>query len=293
MFNDKQTGLISRIDLKNPRIIALYWLMFGLMLIISAVCLFPPIWVILSSFKDMREFFAVPPTIIPKTFHFDKIVQTWNSLNFTMYYLNTFYMAAGDLVFCIVINGLCGYVLSRLKPKGGQILLALILWTMMMPGGLNIVPLFKTFLHFPIIGVNLSNTYIPMWLMSGSNTFFILIFKSFFDSIPMSYIESANIDGCSKLGTFIKIIIPLSKPVLMVICIFSISSSWENFLWPYLILKNPNLYTITIKILSMKDTFSADICMVALLFAMLPPAILFIFFQKHIMSGFTLSGVKG
>ncbi|MEG1880358.1 MAG: carbohydrate ABC transporter permease, partial [Oscillospiraceae bacterium] len=171
---------------------------------------------------------------------------------------------------------------------------ALILWSMMMPTSTSMVPLFMTFLDFPGLG-NLSNTYLPMWIMAGANPFNVLLFKSFFDSIPMPYIEAARIDGCTNLGIFAKIIMPLSKPIIMVVSIFSFTASWDNFLWPYLVLKNTSLYTVSVKLFTMQSVsgISMDLQVVAILFAIIPPAILFIFFQKHIMAGFTLSGVKG
>lgn len=293
-FSDKKTGLLNFMDLKSPAMKVLYWLFFIFMLAISLICLFPPIWVMLSGLKDIKEFLSVTPTIIPKSFHPEKLTITWKSLDFGRYYLNTLYLALGELAFCIIINGLGGYVLSRLKPKGSTLFFTLILWTMMMPTSMSMVPLFKIFLDFPILHVNITNTYFPMWLMAGANPFFLLVFKSFFDGIPQSYIEAAKLDGCSNMGIFARIIVPLSKPVIMVITIFSINSSWEQFFWPYLVLKKEDLYTVMVKIFTMKDgAYSVDMQIIALIFAIIPPVILFLCFQKHIMSGFTMSGIKG
>lgn len=293
-FNKKNHGLLSNVDLKKTSSKVLYWVFFAIMIIAGFICLFPCVWIILSSFKDIKEFMSIPPTIIPRTFHLEKLAQTWQSMNFYKYYLNSFYMAGGNLAFCIIINGLAGYVLSRLKPAGSAIIFTIILWIMMMPNTTSMVPLFRTFIKFPLIGVNLSNTYLPMWLMAGASPFYILIFKGFFDGIPSSYIEAATLDGYSNLGIFTRIILPLSKPVIMVISIFSINASWGDFLWPYIIIKDQNLLPITVKIFAMKaGGFPIDVYLIALVFSILPPAVLFMIFQKYILSGFTLSGVKG
>lgn len=294
-FDIKNSGLINYTDLKNPKIKFLYWFCFTIMMIITLICLLPPLWVIMSSMKDIKEFFMIPPTIIPKSYHPEKLVEVWNMLNFGRYYMNTLAIAIGTMAFSIVLNGLTGYVLSRLKPKGSSVILLIMLWTMMLPDSVSMIPKFMNIISLPIIHVNLSNTFFPMWLMAGANAFFVLVFKSFFDGIPKALIEAARLDGCNDLGIFYRIIIPMSKPVIMVILILTLNGTWSDFLWPYLILKDPQMYTVIVKIFTMRGStgFSMDMQVVALAFAIIPPSILFIFFQRYIMQGFTLSGIKG
>lgn len=294
-FQDKTSGVINWMDLKKPAIKLLYWSMFAIILIIALVCLIPPIWIMISSMKDIKEYFQIPPTIIPRSFHPEKLVETWNMLSFGKYYVNSIALCAGAVVFTIFFNGSMGYVLSRLKPKGSPIIFMLILWTMMLPNSVSMVPLFKNFVDFPILHINLTNTFWPLWLMAGANAFFVLVFKSFFDGIPKSLIEAARLDGCSNLGIFYKVMLPLSKPVMIVATIFTVNNTWGEFLWTYLILKDSSKYSVMVKIFTMvgPSGMSQDIVMVALIFALIPPVILFMFFQKHIMQGFTLSGIKG
>ena len=182
LFEEKTTGLWTAIDFKHWKVKLQYWIVFLFMVIVSSICLFPPIWLFLSSFKDINEFLTVPPTIMPKSFDITKLADVWNSIAFGKYYANTMFMAVGDLFVCIMVTGLAGYVLSRLKPKGISLVFALIMWTMMLPNSISMVPLFMTFVDFPLIHANLTNTYIPMWLMSGANTFFILIFNVIINS---------------------------------------------------------------------------------------------------------------
>lgn len=294
-FQDKTSGVINWMDLKKPAIKLLYWSMFAIILIIALVCLIPPLWIMISSMKDIKEYFQIPPTIIPRSFHPEKLAETWNMLSFGKYYLNSFALCAGAVVFTIIFNGSMGYVLSRLKPKGSSIIFMLILWTMMLPNSVSMVPLFKNFVDFPIFHINLTNSFWPIWLMAGANAFFVMIFKSFFDGIPKSLIEAARLDGCNNLGIFYKVMLPLSKPVMIVATIFTVNNTWGEFLWTYLILKDSSKYSVMVKIFTMvgPSGMSQDIVMVALIFALVPPVIMFIFFQKHIMQGFTLSGIKG
>ncbi|WP_053983856.1 carbohydrate ABC transporter permease [Niameybacter massiliensis] len=291
----KQTGVIVFTDFKKPKIKMFYYILLGIMIVIALLCLIPPLWIMTSSVKDIKEFFQIPPTFIPKTFQPEKLVETWKKLSFMKYYVNTIFVAMGSVGFSIIFNGLAGYVLSRLKPKGSHILFQIMMWTMMLPASVGMIPLFKNIIDVPVLHINLTDSYWPLWLMAGANAFYVIIFKSFFDSIPKDYIEAARLDGCSDLGIFARIILPLSKPVMTVVTIFTINSVWSDFLWPYITLKDPNKYTVMVKIFTMNGQagYPADMRMIAVTFAIIPPAILFIIFQKKIMSGFNLGGIKG
>ena len=290
------TGIISKFDMQNPSVKVLYGVIWFFMILAVLVCFLPPLWCMTSALKDSREFFSVPATLIPRSFHPEKLWETWEMLNFGQAYLNTIFVLCGSLVMSLVCNGMMGYVLSRLRPRGYKLVLSLVLWTLMLPQSVSQVPLFKNFLSLPILGINITESYLPMWLLAGANAFYVLIFKSFFDSIPQSLIEAARLDGCTNLGIFFRVMLPLSKPVLMVIAIFTINASWSDFFWPYLVLgSRSELYTVMVKIFYMAGSsgYSEDIQVVALIFTIIPPTILFLFFQRYIMSGFTLSGIKG
>ena len=289
-------GIISKFDMQNPSVKILYGVIWFFMILAVLVCFLPPLWCMTSALKDSREFFSVPATLIPRSFHPEKLWETWEMLNFGQAYINTVIVLCGSLVMSLVCNGMMGYVLSRLRPRGYKLVLSLVLWTLMLPQSVSQVPLFKNFLSLPILGINITESYLPMWLLAGANAFYVLIFKSFFDSIPQSLIEAARLDGCTNLGIFFRVMLPLSKPVLMVIAIFTINASWSDFFWPYLVLgSRSELYTVMVKIFYMAGSsgYSEDIQVVALIFTIIPPTILFLFFQRYIMSGFTLSGIKG
>lgn len=290
------TGIISKFDMQNPSVRILYGVIWFCMILAVLLCFVPPLWCMTSALKDSREFFSVPATIIPRSFHPEKLWETWEMLNFGRAYINRLLVLCGSLIMSLVCNGMMGYVLSRLRPRGYKLVLSLVLWTLMLPQSVSQVPLFKNFLSLPILGINITESYLPMWLLAGANAFYVLIFKSFFDSIPQSLIEAARLDGCTNLGIFFRVMLPLSKPVLMVIAIFTINASWSDFFWPYLVLgSRSELYTVMVKIFYMAGSsgYSEDIQVVALIFTIIPPTILFLFFQRYIMSGFTLSGIKG
>lgn len=291
VFDNKTNGLINFVDLKKPSIKFLYTTLLFICVLVAFICIVPPLWVLLSSLKNIKEFFAVPPTIIPRSFEPEKIIETWNKLHFMKYYINSGIMIAGCIVTAVVFNGLAGYVLSILKPKGSRLVLYLILWSLMLPATTNLVPVIKNIVFF-----KMTDSFLPLWLSYGAGAFNIMLFKSFFDALPISIIEAARIDGCSNLKIFHKIVLPLSKAVCMVVIIMTINSSWSDFLLPYLVLKSPNKFTVMVKIFDIANgssPFPYDTRLLALLFAIVPPAILFIFFQKNITEGISLSGIKG
>lgn len=299
-FSTKSSGLLTGLDFKRPGNKILYWLIFLLMSIITVICLFPPVWLFASSVKNLQELYSMNPTLFPKTWELQKIIDVWKQLHFITYYLNSLELAAGDILFSLVFNSLFGFVLSQLKPKGTSLLMVLLLWTLLLPNTVNIVPVYMNIINFPLLHINFSNTFFPMWFMSGANAFFTLIFKGFFDGIPRSYTEAAMLDGCSPLKIFLKIFLPLSKPVMFVITILTLTASWSNFFWPYMVLTNQDLYTVMIRIFTMIPSgnsgngMAVDWQMLAIVYSMIPPIVVFLFLQKYIMQGgLTLGGIKG
>lgn len=294
-FSDKTSGLLNWADLKKPQFKLLYWSMFLIMFIISLICLLPTLWVAVSGFKDVNEMYAVPPTLLPKTFDFARIGEVWNKVKVLGYFKNSVILIVGCWACDIVINGLAGYVLSRIKPVGSRLIETLVFWSMLLPG-ISMVPLYMTFVDVPFIHVNLIGSYTPIWIMAGANAFNILLFRNFFNGIPMSYLEAARIDGCTDLGIFGRIILPLSKPIIMVVTIFSITGTWGNFMWPYLVLGNTNREPVSVMLYNLGSSTSGLVeneYMLLMMISIIPMILMYAIFSKHIMGGLNMSGLKG
>ena len=292
-FEKKQYGLITAVDLKRGHGRRVYWTFWVIALLLAVICILPCVWVLLSAFKTTQEFMAVPPVMFPSKFDLHKVARVWKEARIGTSYFSTLGMVLGDVCFSVVINGLAGYVLSRLKPRGYGLVLALVLWAMLMPTSVSMVPLFMSFIEVPVFHVNLSESFLPMWLMAGANAFYVLMFKEYFDSISISLVESAKIDGGSDIHIFFRIILPLSTPILATVAIFTLTGSWGGFFWPYLLIKNTDLMPIGVKIFSLQSSMSADEYLMVLLFVIIPPILFFLFLQKYIMGGINEGGVKG
>lgn len=290
----KETAALSSMDMYKWHNRVIYWFMFLVLTLIALICILPVLWILISSFKSAKELLQIPPSLLPESFSIDKFVKIWNNLEFGRYYTNTILVAAGCIVFSVVCNGLAGYVISCLKPRGSALYATLIMWTMLLPNTLSLVALFMNMIEFPITGWNLSNTYFPMWMSSGANAFQILLYKNFFDSISASLVEAARLDGCNRVKIFQKIILPLSKPIVAVDAIFTLSGAWGQFLLPYLVLNDKKMKTVMLAIydMSLSRQYTIDERLAGIVFSIIPPIIIFFFLQRFIMGGLTVGGVK-
>lgn len=300
-FREKQTGIISRSDLTKTSGKILYWFYFAMICLLAVVAVVPALWTILTAFKDTQEIYT-SMSFLPNDFSWSRVVtrlaESWAALDLGDSIINTIILSLGNLVVRIVVCGFGGYVLSKLKPRGSKLLFTLVVWTMMMPGQIRLVPNYISWLHFPFasdngVGINLIDTYWPMWLSAGGDTFAVLLFKNSFDGLSNSYVEAAKIDGCSNYGVFFKIMLPLSMPVIIYESINVLSSAWSDFFTPLLVLENKKVVPLVIYRLQSLGNIEMNTYFMALVFASIPPFLIFAIFQKQIMGGINIGGVKG
>lgn len=248
----------------------------------------------LSGFKDVKEIYAIPPTFLPKKIDFSKLAEAWTGMRFYRYYINTFIMAGGAVLFNAIVCGLAGYSFSKVKPKGSNVLFMIFFWVMLLPSTVRTVPQYMIIKDFPIFHFSMLNTFLPIWLMQGADIFKIILFKNFFDTISNSIFEAAKVDGANELKIFFKIILPLSVPIFIVSGLLCFNSQLGQFFWPNLLITDPDKTVLGVQIYKMKKSnYTMDYQMLALLFAMLPQLIIYAIFQKHIIGGINLGGVKG
>lgn len=287
-------GILTDADMKKTKYKILYASMFTGMIVYCLISIVPVIYIMLSGFKDVKEMYSIPASFFPKRIDLSKLVRVWNEMKFYKYYGNTFIMALGAVVADVTISGLAGYVLSALKPKGTRVMLTIIFLLMLLPGTMRTVPLYMEFKNMPVIGINLLESFWPIWIMAGANTFNIILFKNSFDSISHSLVEAAWIDGCNNIKIFFKIILPLSVPTILVVAMFTFNSQLGQFFWPYLLISNKEMTTIGVQLYKMKtSSYTMDYQMIALFFSVIPQIVVFAIFQKQIIGGVNVGGVKG
>ncbi|MER5558742.1 MULTISPECIES: carbohydrate ABC transporter permease [unclassified Streptomyces] len=286
--------LISPATLGRTRGKVVYWTVFGLvMLLFTLVFVGPLYWMAVNGLKSTEEFTRIPPTLVPHGVHTDNFSNAWRVTDFAKLLLNTLWYAFGALAFQLVLDVAAAYSLSKLRPVFGKAILGMMLATLMIPAAVLVVPQYLTVLDVPIFKRNLLNTPWAIWLPSVTNAFNIFLLKRFFDSIPRELLDAASIDGASPLRTLRSVVLPISRPILGVVSIFAVVGVWKDFLWPMLTLPDPAKQTLNVGIYSLAQGVPENWLTAALAMASIPTLLIFIVFQRNIMSGLTAGGLKG
>lgn len=300
-FDSKNTGILRASDMKTLKGKLVYAFIIVILTITAIISMLPTAWTILSAFKDSSEIYS-SFSIFPRNVSFaealKRISESWKLLDLTKGFANTVILSIGDLVCKVIVCGFGGYVLSKLKPRGSKLVFTLVVWTMMMPGQIRMVPNYISYLHFPFaadinMGVNLLDTFWPMWLGAGADTFAVLLFKNAFDALSQSYVEAAKLDGCGDYGVFFRIMLPLSLPTVIYVSIITLSSAWSEFFTPLLVLDKNVIIPLQLYRLKSNLFIKQNTYFMALVFASIPQFVIFVLFQKHIMGGVNIGGVKG
>lgn len=286
--------LISPAQLARPRGKVLYWTAFTMVTIVFTLVFIGPLyWMVTSGLKSPQEFAQTPPTLVPDAVHPQNYADAWGVMDLARLLFNTLYYALGALAFQLIFDVAAAYSLSKLRPVFGKAILGAMLLTLMIPATVLVVPQYLTVLDVPVVERNLINSPWAIWLPSVTNAFNIFLLKRFFDSIPRELLDAASIDGASSLRTLRSVVLPLSRPILGVVSIFAVVAVWKDFLWPMLTLPDPAKQTVNVGIYSLAASVSENWLLAALAIASLPTLIIFLIFQRNIMSGLTAGSLKG
>lgn len=288
-YRNKEDGVIRFYDVKSKK--TRFWtvMIFIACCLMALVALYPVFWLVCSALKDLAEYLSTTQ-ILPKHPDWSGWLKTWNDFGFTKYYINSGIAVAGGVICAVFFNGLLAYVLAILKPVGNKVVLALVMWCLLIPPTTSFVALFVN-----IKKIGLTDSFIPLWLNMGANAYWVVLFKNYFESLPKEIIDAARLDGCGDFQVFTRVILPLSKPILMVVAIFAICAAWSDFLMPYLLLSGTSKETVMVKLFSFQNSIKTNQIDIirAVLYSIIPPTILFAIFQKQIMGGVMSGGVKG
>lgn len=302
-FDEKKAASLSSAELKTFKGKLLYWVIFGILIVCAICSVVPALWAISMAFKESTEIIS-STSFFPENISWEivksRVVDSWVQLKLGETIINTIFRSLGELVMSLVVCGFSGYVLSKLKPTGSKLLFTLVVWTMMMPAQIRTVPNYISYLSFPFatqytegLGVNILNTYVPFWLGAGADCYAVLLFKNNFDALSTSYVEAAKIDGCTNYGVFFKIMIPLSMPIVIYQSINVLGGAWSDYLNPYIILDDNFTMPLKLFLMSRDTQVEYNTYFMGLIFGSIPPFLIFSLFQRRIMGGITVGGVKG
>ena len=278
-------------------------LVYGALVTMSVVYFLPIWWMLITSFKTLKETFSFPPTFFPRTFTMEGYANAWEYMNWPRHFANTMMIVVGTLAGIVMTSTLCAYGFARLRFPGRDTVFILMLASMMLPSQVTIIP---TYILFRELGWldSFKPLIVPAWF--GGGAFNIFLLRQFFSSIPMDLEDAARIDGSSRLGIWWRIMLPLSKPALTAVTVFVIQGQWNDFFRPLIYLNSKNKLTLALAL----NTFQAiagsaasnaqyqDISLYTALMAAatvvtLPMIVLFISSQKYFVQGIQMTGLKG
>jgi multiple sugar transport system permease protein len=288
--------LISTADFRKPRTRTLYYAaLVGMIALFSAVFLFPMYWLVAGAVRTPQELADTTPALIPQSFQPGNYVDAWNSLQIAHFFVKTVQYALGGWLIQLLVDVAAAYALSRLRPLFGNVWLALILASLMLPAAALLVPTYLTVADVPLIHRNLLNTPWALWLPGAANAVNIWLLKRFFDQLPGDLLDAASIDGAGRLRTLWSVVLPLSRPVLAVVSIFAIVGIWKDFLWPYLVLQDPAAQTLSVALARLSTTsyVTPNELLAGMVIASLPMVVVFLIFQRHILAGLSAGSLKG
>jgi multiple sugar transport system permease protein len=315
----KGRTLISTAETKTPAGRILYAALLTLLFIGTLAAVIPFLWLFVGGLKRPKRLPALPHPVAkgsPLDWGWGNYLESITTFKILKYFSNTLVLIVGVWFFQIATSSLAGYALAKLRVPFAKLFLLLFLARVLVPFETIMIPLYLTVkelpgLHWILVQMfgsaggtgflhnlgtkGLLDSYWGIILPSSVSAFNIFLFRGFFMSIPSDLIEAARIDGCSEMGIFSRVVAPLSMPIFAVVSIFSGLATWNSFIWPYLVLSDQSKYPIMVRLYYLFENpeTTYNILLATLFICSLPPIVLFFIFQKQIVRGITLTGLKG
>ncbi|PLT28801.1 carbohydrate ABC transporter permease [Peribacillus deserti] len=264
---------------------------YTLLIVLSAVFIFPFLWLIGTSLKPENEAMTFPPTLIPKVWDFANYKDVFTIVSFGKYYLNSIIVSFFVVLGTVLSSTVVAYGFARIKGKGRNFWFVILLGTMMLPPQVTMIPVYMIFSKLGWI-----NTFLPLIVPSFfGSAYFIFLLRQFFKTIPKELEESAYLDGCGTFGIFWRIVLPLSVPSVITVALLSFMWTWNDFLYPLIYLNDDAKYTLALGILQFKGALLIEWgpMMAASVLIILPLIILFFVGQKYFVQGIATTGGKG
>lgn len=289
-----ERGFLSDTELRTTTGRIYYYGSMAILLALAVVVLFPFLYAFTSGLKNSTEIFSSGLRLFPKDPQWKNYREAWESFEMIDLFYNSFVIVSMGVLLRIAVSASAAFALSRLKPIGGRLIMMGFFITMMIPGIAYLVPLFVTLKDVPILHISLLESYWGLWLPYATSAFAIFVLKNFFDRIPSEIIESARIDGATQLQVLIRIVLPLSRPILLILAILTFMDLWKDYLLPLLIITDPTRQPITVRLYYLADNYyGVNLQMAASFIALLPPLVVAIVLQRYLKAGLTMGSVKG
>jgi putative chitobiose transport system permease protein len=265
-------------------------LTYSALLFVAAITAAPFVWLLLTSLKGTEDVFAFPPELWPDEFHLSNYAETWRAVPFGSYIVNSVLVSFATVVSNVLLASLAAYPLARMEFKGKPVFFVLILSTMMVPEQVIMIPLYQLTLQLGLL-----NTLTGLVVPFSVNAFGIFLMRQFYLAVPKELEDAAVIDGCSPFRIWWSVMVPLSKPAIATLAVFTFVASWSSFLWPLVILQESAKFTLPVGLSYLMGAFSANFKFVAAgaVIAIIPVLLVYVFMQRYFIEGILSGGVKG
>ncbi len=257
----------------------------------AALMIFPFIWMISTSLKDIGEVFTVAPKWIPSVLRFDNYAAAWRAAPFGRFYLNSIIVAVAVTLSQLTLGALAAYAFARQQFPGKDALFLLFLGTMMIPDQITMIPAFLL-----MSWLKWTNTYYALIVPNMVGAFGIFLLRQFFLTLPRELEDAAKIDGCSRLTFFRLVLLPLSKPALAAVGIFTFLHNWNSYLWPLIVTSTTSMRTLPVGLrffVAQEGATQWTLLMAASVFVMAPVLLVFLLAQRYFIEGVSITGLKG
>lgn len=267
-------------------------IVYILLIVSSIIILIPIFWMLSTALKEDSEVYLFPPEWIPKKIYPSNFTRALTFLPFGRYFINTSVITFLSVIGQLISSSLVAFGFARLKARGKDLLFILVLSTMMIPSQITMIPIFVLFKL-----LNWVDTFKPLIIPNFfGGAFFIFLLRQFYMTIPIELDDAAKIDGCSYFGIYTRIILPLTKPALATVAIFTFMWTWNDFMGPLIYLNSREKLTLSLalsRFTGMYGMTAWNLLMAASIVVALPCFILFFFAQKYFIQGIVITGLKG
>ncbi|MFD0206327.1 MULTISPECIES: carbohydrate ABC transporter permease [Saccharothrix] len=283
-------GLVSPTEWATTRtrlvLRALQGLLLGALLLTG---LGPVLWLAKAAVTPTQDTLREPLSVFPHGLDLANLATAWTRVEIDKYFLNTVWLAVGSWAVQLLVATTAGYALAVLRPRYGGLITAVVLGTLFVPSIVLLVPLYLT-----VVDAGMINTFWAVWLPAGASAFNVVLVQRFFASLPREVFEAARVDGAGPFRIFWSVVLPLSRPIIGVVSVFAVVASWKDFLWPMLVLPDPAVQPLSVRLPALQRYVELDVFLAALAISSIIPIALFLVFQRLFLHGGALEGaVKG
>jgi len=265
-------------------------LVHALLIIGGVVTLFPLLWMVSASFMSNGESVTWPPHLVPHAATLDQYRALFVRLNIGRAFFSSTVIAVVTTLFSLFFNSMAGYAFAKLRFRGRERMFGLLLTALIIPAQVGMLPLFLM-----MKSMHLVNTYWGVIAPSLASVFGIFLIRQFMLSIPQELLEAARIDGAGELRIYWSVVMPLARPILATLAIFTFMTTWNDFMWPLIVLSSDAHYTLPVAIASLSAEHAVDVelMMAGSVLTVLPVLLLFLFLQRYYIAGLMVGSVKG